>query len=139
MDIASFVVGIVVGLVIASLWATFRQVVQVRSAMRDRKLTEHAKFNDEIAEADSFVAYGSFDEAAKLLITATNNEPRRNDFKLKLLQVYFVQGDANQFLATAKRFLPVLGNTPDWAQVTAMGKQLCPEEPIFHAVPGGAA
>ena len=98
---------------------------------------------DPLAEADFHMAYGLYDQAADLVRMAISREPERRDLKLKLLEVYFVWGNREQFLQTARE----LAETRDaaapgeWEKIVIMGKQLAPEDPLFSggAVSGAAA
>lgn len=53
--------------------------------------------NDPIAEADIYIAYGRFNQAADLLQNAVNDEPNRADLRLKLMEVYAELGDNEGF------------------------------------------
>lgn len=53
--------------------------------------------NDPLAEADIYVAYGRFNQAAELLQNALNDEPQRSDLRLKLMEVYAELGDRDGF------------------------------------------
>lgn len=53
--------------------------------------------NDPIAEADIYIAYGRFNQAADLLQSALNDEPQRSDLRLKLMEVYAELGDRDGF------------------------------------------
>ena len=53
---------------------------------------------DPLAEADFHMAYGLYDQAADLVRIAIQREPDRRDLKLKLLEVFFVWGNREQFL-----------------------------------------
>jgi len=57
---------------------------------------------DPLAEADFHMAYGLYDQAADLIRIAISREPARRDLKLKLLEVFFVWGNKEQFLQTAR-------------------------------------
>ena len=57
---------------------------------------------DPLAEADFHMAYGLYDQAADLVRIAIQREPDRRDLKLKLLEVFFVWGNKEQFLTTAR-------------------------------------
>ncbi len=57
---------------------------------------------DPLAEADFHMAYGLYDQAADLVRIAISREPGRRDLKLKLLEVFFVWGNKEQFLQTAR-------------------------------------
>ena len=53
--------------------------------------------NDPLAEADVYIAYGRFNQAADLLQSALNDEPQRSDLRLKLMEVYAELGDRDGF------------------------------------------
>src|SRR5437588_9874495 len=57
---------------------------------------------DPLAEADFHMAYGLYDQAADLIRIAIGREPARRDLRLKLLEVFFVWGNKEQFLQTAR-------------------------------------
>jgi pilus assembly protein FimV len=88
---------------------------------------------DALAEADFHMAYGLYDQAADLVRLAIQREPARRDLKLKLLEVFFVWGNKDQFLQSARE----LADTRDasapgeWEKVVIMGKQLAPEDTLF--------
>lgn len=56
-----------------------------------------AATNDPLAEADIYIAYGRFNQAADLLQNALNDEPQRSDLRLKLMEVYAELGDRDGF------------------------------------------
>jgi pilus assembly protein FimV len=96
---------------------------------------------DPIAEADFHMAYGLYDQAADLVSKAVQAQPKRRDLKLKLLEVFFVWGNKESFLKTAKGLREEIGGRadPDWDKVVIMGKQICPDEPLFAAATAAAA
>jgi len=53
---------------------------------------------DALAEADIYIAYGKFNQAADLLKSAVNDEPQRSDLQLKLLEVTAELNDREGFL-----------------------------------------
>ena len=53
--------------------------------------------SDPLAEADIYIAYGRFNQAADLLHNALNDEPQRSDLRLKLMEVYAELGDREGF------------------------------------------
>ena len=57
---------------------------------------------DPLAEADFHMAYGLYDQAADLVRIALEREPERRDLRMKLLEIYFVWGNKDAFLQTAK-------------------------------------
>ena len=99
---------------------------------------------DPLAEADFHMAYGLYDQAADLIRIAINREPSRRDLKLKLLEVFFVWGNKDQFLQTARELAESRTDAApgEWEKILIMGKQLAPEDPLFSgggAVTGAAA
>src|SRR5208283_5286627 len=94
---------------------------------------------DPIAEADFHMAYGLYDQAADLVRIALEREPDRRDLRMKLLEIYFVWGNKDAFLQTAKSLETTRDHAPagEWDKIVIMGKQICPEEPMFSASTGG--
>jgi pilus assembly protein FimV len=94
---------------------------------------------DPLAEADFHMAYGLYDQAADLVRIALEREPDRRDLRLKLLEIYFVWGNKEAFLQTAKGLEATRDRAPagEWDKIVIMGKQICPEEPLFAASAGG--
>jgi pilus assembly protein FimV len=97
---------------------------------------------DPLAEADFHMAYGLYDQAADLVRLAVAREPARRDLKLKLAEVYFVWGNKDEFLKTARelRDTRAEGAPGEWDKIVIMGKQIAPEDALFAgaAMRGGA-
>ncbi len=93
---------------------------------------------DPLAEADFHMAYGLYDQAADLVRIALEREPDRRDLRLKLLEIYFVWGNKDAFLQTAKGLEATRDRAPagEWDKIVIMGKQICPEDPLFAASAG---
>jgi pilus assembly protein FimV len=94
---------------------------------------------DPLAEADFHMAYGLYDQAADLVRIALEREPDRRDLRLKLLEIYFVWGNKEAFLQTAKGLEATRDRAPagEWDKIVIMGKQICPDEALFAATTGG--
>ena len=88
---------------------------------------------DPLAEADFHMAYGLYDQAADLIRIAISREPARRDLKLKLLEVFFVWGNKDQFLQAARELAGTRAEAApgEWEKIVIMGKQLAPEDPMF--------
>ncbi len=88
---------------------------------------------DPLAEADFHMAYGLYDQAADLVRIALEKEPDRRDLRLKLLEIYFVWGNKDLFLQTAKSLEAARDRAPagEWDKIVIMGRQICPGEPLF--------
>jgi pilus assembly protein FimV len=93
---------------------------------------------DPLAEADFHMAYGLYDQAADLIRIAISREPNRRDLKLKLLEVFFVWGNKEQFLNSARELADTRAQAApgEWEKIVIMGKQLAPEDLLFSG--GGA-
>jgi pilus assembly protein FimV len=93
---------------------------------------------DPLAEADFHMAYGLYDQAADLVRIAIEREPQRRDLKLKLLEIFFVWGNKDAFLQSARQLAQTRGDAPagEWEKIAIMGRQISPDDPLF--APGGA-
>jgi pilus assembly protein FimV len=93
---------------------------------------------DPLAEADFHMAYGLYDQAADLVRIALEREPERRDLRMKLLEIYFVWGNKDAFLQTAKQLEATRDRAPagEWDKIVIMGKQICPDEPLFAGSAG---
>lgn len=93
---------------------------------------------DALAEADFHMAYGLYDQAADLVKIAIDREPGRRDLKLKLLEIYFVWGNKDLFLDTARDLYETRDSAAagEWDKVLIMGKQIAPEESMFQGEGG---
>jgi len=120
----------------------------VRPTPADDTISSETAINldqgDPLAEADFHMAYGLYDQAADLIRIAISREPARRDLKLKLLEVFFVWGNKEQFLQTARELAGTRAESApgEWEKILIMGKQLAPEDPLFSgggAVSGAAA
>jgi len=93
---------------------------------------------DPLSEADFHMAYGLYDQAADLVRIAIQREPDRRDLKLKLLEVFFVWGNKEQFLTMARELSDSRSESGmgEWEKIVIMGKQIAPEDSMFSD--GGA-
>ncbi len=99
---------------------------------------------DPLAEADFHMAYGLYDQAADLVRIAIAREPQRRDLKLKLLEVFFVWGNKDQFLQLARELSSSRDQAAggEWEKVVIMGRQIAPDDALFAAsgaLPGAAS
>ena len=94
---------------------------------------------DPLAEADFHMAYGLYDQAADLVRIALEREPDRRDLRMKLLEIYFVWGNKDSFLQAAKTLEATRDRAPagEWDKIVIMGRQICPDDPMFAASAGG--
>ncbi|HEY6123789.1 MAG TPA: FimV/HubP family polar landmark protein [Steroidobacteraceae bacterium] len=96
---------------------------------------------DPLAEADFHMAYGLYDQAADLVRIAIQREPDRRDLKLKLLEVFFVWGNKEQFLSMARELSDTRSESGlgEWEKIVIMGKQIAPEDSMFSDGGAGSA
>ncbi len=94
---------------------------------------------DPLAEADFHMAYGLYDQAADLVRIAIQREPQRRDLKLKLLEVFFVWGNKEEFLRLSRDLAETRneGEPGEWDKIVIMGKQIAPEDSMFSEGQGG--
>jgi len=91
--------------------------------------------SDPMAEADFHMAYGLYDQAAEIVKKAIEREPDRYDLRRKLIDICFVWGNADEFLAQARAVREMGGadEAADWAKIAIMGRQIAPGEAMFAA------
>ncbi len=88
--------------------------------------------DDIMEEADVYISYGLHQQAQDLLTEAIANEPNRNDFKVKLAEVFYSQKDQQAFEQHAQSVKDQLGETSsEWQNIVAMGKELSPANEAF--------
>jgi len=93
----------------------------------------HIEQQDALAEADFHMAYGLYDQAADIVKLAIERDPDRRDLMLKLAEIYFVWGNRDMFLDAARKLHDTRKQAApgEWDKVVIMGKQICPEDPLF--------
>ncbi len=96
---------------------------------------------DALAEAEIYLAYGRYEQAAEQLAQAVRDEPDRADLKAKLLEAYHALADRDAFESTAEALYADLGDAshPLWRNVAQWGAELCPEHPLFRGEAGAEA
>jgi pilus assembly protein FimV len=122
--------------------ARFGDTGELRTASPEDTMSSESAVNldqgDPLAEADFHMAYGLYDQAADLVRIALEREPERRDLRLKLLEIYFVWGNKDAFLQTAKELAASRDRAPagEWDKIVIMGKQICPGDPLFASTAG---
>jgi pilus assembly protein FimV len=91
-----------------------------------------ATTGDALAEADIYIAYGRFNQAAELLQNALNDEPQRSDLRLKLMEVYAELGNREGFAREEAELREIGGATTEV-------EQLKYKYPAMAAAFGGSA
>ncbi len=94
----------------------------------------HFDQQDALAEADFHMAYGLYDQAADLVKIAIEREPARRELRLKLLEIYFVWGNKDLFLDSARHLYQTrdAAEAGEWDKILIMGRQISPEDPMFQ-------
>ncbi len=92
---------------------------------------------DPLSEADVYLAYGRYQQAEDLIRQAIKDHSGRDDYKLKLLEIFYANENKERFSEYAQE-LADAGKTDDhpfWDKVAGMGKEIIPESALF----GGTA
>lgn len=76
-----------------------------------------AQTSDALGEADIYIAYGRFNQAAELLQGAIYDEPQRTDLRLKLMEVYAEIGDREGFARQENELREIGGAEPQVEQL----------------------
>ncbi|SDP18442.1 FimV/HubP family polar landmark protein [Ectopseudomonas guguanensis] len=103
---------------------------QAAQAASEERVT--AQTGDALGEADIYIAYGRFNQAAELLQNAINDEPHRADLRLKLMEVYAELGDREGFARQDNELREIGG-------VNAQAEQLKAKYPAIAAFAGAGA
>lgn len=88
---------------------------------------------DPVSEADVYLAYGRYQQAEELMREVIKDQPDRDECKLKLLEIFYSNENAEAFEAYAHE-LAEAGKRNDvefWAKVTEMGGELCQDSALF--------
>ncbi|MCW9046641.1 MAG: hypothetical protein OQK46_01070, partial [Gammaproteobacteria bacterium] len=98
----------------------------------DEPASEQAESDDVIAEADVYLAYGIYQQAEELLNSAIDENPERDDYRMKLLETHYAAKNSTGFERLAEDVKARKGDDKAyWDRVTAMGMELCPENSLF--------
>ena len=68
--------------------------------------------DDVLGQARSHIAAGRLNQAAALLEDGVKQEPQRSDLRLKLMEVYGLQGDRDAFVAQERQLWPTATTSP---------------------------
>lgn len=104
------------------------KMVDENIASDDMDVAASSMQDDILEEADVYISYGLHQQAQDLLTEAISNEPNRNDFKVKLAEVFYNQGNQQAFDQHAKDVKVLLGEaSSEWQKIVEMGKELSPD------------
>lgn len=88
---------------------------------------------DPISEADVYLAYGRYQQAEDLMRHAIEEQPNRDEFKLKLLEIFYANENKQDFEKYTAELIDE-GKIDDigfWSKVTEMGGEICPDSIFF--------
>jgi pilus assembly protein FimV len=91
---------------------------------------------DPIVEADVYLAYRRYQQAESLVQGALAKQPGRHDLQAKLLEIYYAARNADAFQNMAQSLYEGLGGNPEdatWQRILPMGRELCPDHPLFKS------
>jgi pilus assembly protein FimV len=90
---------------------------------------------DPISEADVYLAYGRYQQAEDLMRHAIDEQPEHNEFKLKLLEIFYASENREAFekYTTALIDEGRIDSTEFWAKVSEMGSEICPGSILFSS------
>ncbi len=88
---------------------------------------------DPTSEADFHLAYGLYDQAAELMEGAIKQHPDRVPYLVKLLEIYFAWGKADEFVKHARDGKDKLEAAGEWGNVAILGRQMAADEELFSA------
>ena len=88
---------------------------------------------DPIAEADVYIAYGRDEQAEEVLLDGIAAHPDRVDVKHKLIGLYFKNKNVEGFERIAEELYAQRDSMAgdEWQEISDMGKELVPENPLF--------
>ncbi len=94
---------------------------------------DESEKDDTIAEADVYLAYGLHQQARELLELAVQESPARTDYREKLLETLYAEGDQESFETHAGQLRGLIDSTehPQWQRVAAMGRDIAPSSDLF--------
>jgi len=96
--------------------------------------TMHADEVDPVAEAEVYLAYGRSEQAEEVLKEAITRDPKRDELKLKLLDIYAQRNDVKAFETFAEEIYPADSGYSDlWVKVAMLGRKVSPNNPLFKA------
>lgn len=105
----------------------------VEQAATETPEPAQAAAKDPLAEVDVYLAYEQYPQAEALLRQLIAKEPYRHEFKLRLLELFYLTKNKNAFGAQAENLHTALAGQPGplWNKALLMGRQLYPEHPLF--------
>ncbi len=96
---------------------------------------------DPISEADVYLAYGRYQQAEDLMRQAIEDQPERDECKLKLLEIFYANENKSAFEEYATELISSGKNNDQtfWLKVVEMGTELDPDSTIYTEPAGDKA
>ena len=90
---------------------------------------------DPTAETDVYLAYGRYQQAEDLMRQAIADHPDNDDYKLKLLEIFYASENEEGFELFANTLISEGKNTDlnFWSKVSEMGTEIIPNSPLFSS------
>ncbi|WP_140912444.1 FimV/HubP family polar landmark protein [Methylomonas koyamae] len=90
---------------------------------------------DPISEADVYLAYGRYQQAEELIRHAIQEQPNRDECKLKLLEIFYASENKDAFCAYARELADAgkKADKPFWKKIADMAKEIAADSPLFAA------
>ena len=129
MSTRSFVIGVAIGVVLL-VWIALRNR-RAATSIDEGSVRSSDSSGAITSEVDRLMAYGQYEEAAKVVLRSLQEDPNDEVRIMKLLEVYFIAGNGTEFAASARFYRKALGEE-EWQKVAQMGRQICPEESLFE-------
>ena len=95
---------------------------------------------DPSSETDVYLAYGRYLQAEELMRQAIADHPDKDEYKLKLLEIFYASENEAGFESYANE-LVAIGKQTDinfWSKVSAMGSEIIPGSTLFSGDQGEA-
>ena len=92
---------------------------------------------DVLGEANIYIAYGRFNQAAELLLNTLDEQPERRDLRLKLMEVFAEQGDRAGFQQQEAELREVGGADSEIRQLKSRYPDIA-QAPVAAPVAAGA-
>ncbi|MDY0248873.1 MAG: FimV/HubP family polar landmark protein [Pseudomonas sp.] len=110
--------------------ASFADDFDFETAPTESSFKEQAV--DPIAEANSYISFGRFNQAAEVLSKAVDQEPQRVDLRLKLAEVFADLEDRDGFSRQIQDITEIGGATSAIAQIKARYPQMFDAEQVAN-------
>ncbi len=90
---------------------------------------------DPISEADVYLAYGRYQQAEELIRHAIQEQPNRDECKLKLLEIFYASENKDAFCAYAQELADAgkKADKPFWKKIADLAKEIAVDSPLFTA------